>query len=206
MQGRVPTHAEVQQALTEVLARPEFSDRPANALVTFLAGLRAAAREAVLTVLERLIPSAGVGTILVQGVQLALALGALLLGGFLLSRLFRTGALPRARRPGTGAPAAPDPPEDWAAAAETAARQGRYRQAALALYQALLDRLDRGGLIRIDPAKTPGDYRRELRRTSPAPAFDAFCRIFEPLAFGRSVPDRTAYERLSAAAAEAYRE
>jgi hypothetical protein len=82
--------------------------------------------------------------------------------------------------------------------------EGRLREASLALYNALVLRLDARGAVRFDPAKTPGDYRREVR-ANPAVArpFAAFVRGFEPVVFGGRALDPDGYERLRAAAGEA---
>lgn len=89
--------------------------------------------------------------------------------------------------------------EEWERAALRAAEEGRWREAVLALYQVLLLRLDGVGAVRYDPAKTPGDYRREMRANEAARGLlEAFLRSFEPIAFGGEEPDRLVYERLRA--------
>lgn len=93
---------------------------------------------------------------------------------------------------------------EWEEEARRAAADGRYREAATALYQALLLRLEAAGALRYDPAKTPGDYRRETRRDPHASgALTAFLRGFEPAVFGGRTLDGEGYERLRAAAAGA---
>lgn len=93
---------------------------------------------------------------------------------------------------------------EWEDEAGRAAAEGRYREAATALYQALLLRLEAAGALRYDPAKTPGDYRRETRRDPRASgALTAFLRGFEPAVFGGRALDGEGYERLRAAAAGA---
>jgi hypothetical protein len=57
--------------------------------------------------------------------------------------------------------------------------------------------------LRLDPAKTPGEYRREARaRAGAPPVFETFVRRFEPVAFGGVSADRGAYERLLGLAKE----
>ena len=103
---------------------------------------------------------------------------------------------PRGRGPRTAA--------DWEADARRAAGEGRLRDAALSLYQALVLRLDARGALRFDPAKTPGDYRREVRANPEvARPFTTFLRGFEPVAFGGRALDADGYERLRDAAGEA---
>lgn len=93
---------------------------------------------------------------------------------------------------------------DWEADARRAAGEGRLRDAALSLYQALVLRLDARGALRFDPAKTPGDYRREVRANPEvARPFTTFLRGFEPVAFGGRALDADGYERLRSAAGEA---
>jgi hypothetical protein len=93
---------------------------------------------------------------------------------------------------------------EWEEEAARAAAAGRFRDAAVALYQALLLRLEAGGVLRYDPAKTPGDYRREARRDPRAAgALTAFLRGFEPVVFGGRALDAAGYDRLRGAAGEA---
>ncbi|HET6763336.1 MAG TPA: DUF4129 domain-containing protein [Longimicrobiaceae bacterium] len=96
--------------------------------------------------------------------------------------------------------------DDWDEEARRAAAEGRLRDASIATYQALLLRLDARGVVRFDPAKTPGDYRREARKHAAAgPAMGGFLRQFEPVAFGGRPVDGGSYERLRAAAEAAAR-
>jgi hypothetical protein len=93
---------------------------------------------------------------------------------------------------------------DWEAEAARLAAEGRLREASAALYQALLLRLDGRGAVRFDPAKTPGDYRREARpHPEAARALTGFLRLFEPVAFGGRGLDAEGWERMRTAAAAA---
>jgi hypothetical protein len=76
-------------------------------------------------------------------------------------------------------------------AAQRAAAEGRYTDAAHLLYAALLQRLARHERLRLHPSKTAGDYARELRtRSSPAaPPFRQFVRAFEYVAYGTRTCD-----------------
>ncbi len=104
------------------------------------------------------------------------------------------------RGDGLAGGARPRTPAAWEAEARRLADAGRLREAAVALYQALLLRLDARGVVRYDPAKTPGEYRREARRDAAgAAALGAFLRAFEPVAFGGRALDRAGYERLRSA-------
>jgi hypothetical protein len=82
--------------------------------------------------------------------------------------------------------------------AQRLATDGRYTDAAHALYAALLEGLARREDLRLDPSKTVGDYRRELRhRSSPfMPTFRDFARLYEVVVYGLGFCDRERYERL----------
>jgi hypothetical protein len=84
------------------------------------------------------------------------------------------------------------------AEAERAASEGRYTDAAHALYQAVIESLARGSRLRIHRSKTTGDYGRELRVAgSPAYAnFRNFGRLFDRIIFGRGVCDERGYLEL----------
>lgn len=75
--------------------------------------------------------------------------------------------------------------EDWESVARKLVTEGRPREAALALYHAVVRRLADAGLIRYHASKTPGEYRRELRGHDVAAAYGTFLARFEPVAFGR---------------------
>ena len=92
---------------------------------------------------------------------------------------------------------------EWEARARRAAAEERWRDAAMALYQALLHRLDERGAVRYDAAKTPGEYRRESRRdVGAARMLEGFLRVWEPVAFGGRGADETVYSGLRELAAE----
>jgi len=84
----------------------------------------------------------------------------------------------RHRRPGES--------DDPFVAAERFASEGRFEDAAHALYHGVLLALARTDRIRLDPSKTSGDYARELRTrgsTSYRP-FRDFSRRFDVAVFG----------------------
>ena len=206
MQSAAPAATEVQDALTTVLARPEFSPAAPTGLSAWLGRIRDALSDAFWSLMQRLRLDEIGGELLVPVLWTFLGLTALLLVAHVVFSLagFRRG------RSGPGAPASaaaravPGAAADWTAEAERAAEAGRFRDAVLALYQALLERLQQQGLIRRDPAKTPGDYRRELRpHPRPARGLERFLQHFEPVAFGGREPDRGAFERVRALALEA---
>ena len=84
---------------------------------------------------------------------------------------------PRATRP-RSAPVVAVPLEDaggsstWLARALAAADRERWREASAALFVAGMHRLDEGGRLPYDPARTAGEARRVVND----PAFDAFAR------------------------------
>jgi hypothetical protein len=76
--------------------------------------------------------------------------------------------------------------EDPFAIAERLAAEGRFEEAAHALYHGVLLALARQERLRLDPSKTSGDYARELRARGSAAyqPFRAFGRRFDVAVFG----------------------
>ena len=84
--------------------------------------------------------------------------------------------------------------------AEQLASDGRFTEAAHALYRATIATLASQGLVRRHDAKTTGDYARELRRRG-APeytAFRGFGRLYDRIIFGTGTCDAAGYEALLA--------
>jgi hypothetical protein len=81
--------------------------------------------------------------------------------------------------------------EDPWRAAERLARDGRYEDAAHALYHAVLTSLAQSDRLRLDPSMTSGDYARELRHRGSQSyrAFRAFARRFDVGVFGHGECD-----------------
>ncbi len=201
----LPTPAEVDRAVAAVFQRPEFTaptlSGPLARLVEWYQQLRTAIGEW----LARLFVSTGGGTLLFWIFVTWLALTALALGIY-FARSARRGWRARdqaaATAPGEGVPGVAGAAE-WEAQARRAAAEERWRDAALALYQALLHRLDERGAVRYDAAKTPGDYRRESRRDpGVANMLDRFLRAWEPVAFGGRGADAAVYSGLRELTAE----
>jgi hypothetical protein len=113
---------------------------------------------------------------------------------FLLARSFLRA--PRARR-SRGSADETIPVERSAAAlraaAQAAARAGRYRDAAALLFASAVRALDERGRIVYDPARTPGEYRRLVRD----PLFDAFAGDAVVALFAAAEPRDDLYERMS---------
>lgn len=204
--GTLPTTAQVERALREVYSRPEFADPARTADVW--AWIRQQIATVILKLMEWLSGFRALQSTRPIVFWLVVAwLGITALA--LLAHLIYTssGAFTRGSRPATPEAEtlrAPRGAADWEAEARRAAAEGRLRDASLALYHALVLRLDARGALRFDPSKTPGDYRREVRANPEvAPSFTTFLRGFEPVAFGGRALDAAGYERLRAAAGEA---
>lgn len=82
--------------------------------------------------------------------------------------------------------------------AERSIADGRFEEAAHALYRGVLASIAQREQLRLDPSKTSGDYARELRRrASPTlPAFRAFARRFEWAVYGRGGCDASSLAAL----------
>ncbi|HET7462452.1 MAG TPA: DUF4129 domain-containing protein [Longimicrobium sp.] len=202
--GGIPTAQQVQQAVARVYARPEFQEQH-----------RRTWGDWVWSKLAKVFHWIAEHLRLVRGLEdtrpghyWALIIGLVVLLVALLGHITWTAL--RVARMGdeVDAPAAdkgkrpkPRTAADWEAEAMRLAAEGRLREAAAALYQSLLLRLDALGVVRFDRSKTPGDYRREARKhPEAATALGAFLRLFEPVAFGGRDLDAEGWERLRAAA------
>jgi hypothetical protein len=201
----LPTTAEVDQAVASVFQRPEFTAPALSGPLARLTEWYQQVRAAIGEWLARLFLSGGGGTVFFWIFVAWLALTALALGIYFARTAWR-GWQARdqsvAAASGRGVPDLPGASE-WEALARRAAAEERWRDAALALYQALLHRLDERGAVRYDAAKTPGDYRRESRHDlGAARMLDGFLRAWEPVAFGGRGADATGYSGLRELAAE----
>ena len=195
----------MDRAVAAVFQRPEFTvptlSGPLARLTEWYQQLRAAVGEW----LARFFVASGGGPVLFWIFVAWLALTALALGIY-FARSARRGW--RARERGVAAASVEGVTgvagaAAWEARARQAASEERWRDAALALYQALLYRLDERGAVRYDAAKTPGEYRREARREpGAARTLDGFLRAWEPVAFGGRGADAAGYSGLRALAAE----
>jgi hypothetical protein len=74
----------------------------------------------------------------------------------------------------------------WRDLATATAAEGRYEAAIAALFMAALRLLDEHGVVVFDAARTPGEYRRLVRRTldRAAPAFDGLAARFVSVTYG----------------------
>lgn len=202
------SRAEVEAALREVLARPEYAPPEPPLLVRWMGAAQDWLATHVWPLLDRLIPrpdlehpgwETAARVALFAGALLGVAL--ILYLAVLAVRAWRQRRR-RARRAEPVRPRAPLTAGEWDAMARAAAGRGEWRSAAMALYQAVLLRLGESGAVRVEASKTPGDYRREVRqaRSDLLPRLEAFLRWFERVAYGRAAPDAEQYARLTESA------
>jgi hypothetical protein len=208
-QAQPLTAEAVDSVLAAVLAGVEFAPAGTSPLIRLLAAVGTRIRDAVAALVRRFAPDLDL-----SGVELgwlgralqpaAIVAGVLVLGYLLYIAIRAVRARERRRsaaeRPG---PTQPVTAAEWEAAARAAAAAGRWREAAVALYQSVLRRLAQQGALRFDPARTPGEYRRELRsHPRLGEPVDRFIGVFERAAFGRGAAGAREYEALCALAVE----
>lgn len=206
MPAQLPDAVQVQRAVAAVYRRPEFAEH--HGFGEWLREQTARIDEFFGELLASLANLRSTNPVLFWIILAWLAATALAIVGHLVwtavqaSRLAREDA-PSAKRTPAGKPRTA---ADWEDEAVRLAAAGRLREASAALYQALLLRLDAREVVRFDPSKTPGDYRREARRhPQAAKALTAFLRLFEPVAFGGRDLDAEGWERMRTVAAEGAR-
>jgi hypothetical protein len=203
------TTAEVDRALEAVLARPEYA-LPEPSLLHRWSG--AATRwfvEDVWPALLELLPlpdATAPGWRILGGAVLfvgAAGGAAVLVYGIVRSVRWWRARAGSSRHPDGHHAASPLTAGDWEVRARDAASRGEWRAAAHALYQATLLRLGEAGVVRVDPSKTPGDYRREARtrESGLTSSLEAFTQRFERVAYGKDDPGPQGYGSLSEAAA-----
>jgi hypothetical protein len=204
----LPGPAEVERALRRVYARPEFAPERTDGWLYRFNQWWQGVEDAFWGFIDRLHLLQHTAPVLfwILIAWLVLALIAILahLGMTAAAAIRARDAADRRQAAEGGGPLRPRTAQDWDEEARRAAEAGRLREASVYTYQAMLLRLDARGVVRFDPCKTPGDYRRETRRhAGPGNAFGQFLRIFEPVVFGGRAMDGEGYQRLRAAAAEA---
>ncbi len=106
--------------------------------------------------------------------------------------------------PAAGLPPTPLSAAQWRARAREAAARGDYARAIAALWAAALALLDERALVALDAARTPGEYRRLVRRfRAPACApFDALSERFVYAAYAGQPPSASDFEAAQAALVE----
>lgn len=206
MPAQLPDALQVQRAVVTVYKRPEFAEHHGfgewvrdmtGRIVDFFAELVGS-----LATLRTTMP------VLFWIIIVWLAATAVAIVGHLVWTAIQASRLGRDDAPGVKKARAEKPrtATDWEDEALRLAAAGKLREAAAALYQAFLLRLDAREVVRFDPSKTPGDYRREARKhPESAKALTAFLRLFEPVAFGGRDLDTEGWERMRTTVAEGAR-
>ncbi len=201
---QLPDSSQVRRALDEVYALPEFATKQLPGPLQWIADRWEALKASVAALLGRIQVLENTAPVLFWVMVAGLVLCALaIIGHFALAaRGAWRGRERQSRAQGEmGGAAAPRGVAEWEEEARRAAAEGRLRDAALALYQALLLRLDAQGAVRYDASKTPGDYRLETQaKPEPARVLNDFLRGFEPVAFGNRPLDAAGYDALRRAA------
>jgi hypothetical protein len=84
----------------------------------------------------------------------------------------------------------------WLALAREAAANGDYERAIAGLFAAALAALDERAVIALDPARTPGEYRRLVRRARPdaGAAFDELTERYVRAAYAEAAPERADFD------------
>ena len=136
----------------------------------------------------------------VQGSSLARPLGLALVALIVVLVVARLLFAARAREEGasiTSRRGRKGAAEDPFIVADGLASEGRFEEAAHALYRGVLLSLSRSERMRLDPSKTSGDYARELRRRGSASyqAFRTFARRFDVAVYGHGRCDAAAHRR-----------
>ena len=92
----------------------------------------------------------------------------------------------------------------WCALAREAAARGEFRAAIAAWYAAALVTLDERSVVALDASRTPGEYRRLVRRARAAAAapFDELAEGFVRAAYAREEPATADFEAAARAFAE----
>ena len=123
------------------------------------------------------------------GLLVLLVLARLLLAARARDEQASSGALSERARRG----------EDAWRTADRLLAEGRYEEAAHALYRGVLASVAQAERIRLDPSKTSGDYARELRaRNAPSlQPFRAFVRRFDTVVYGRGATDAASLHELA---------
>jgi hypothetical protein len=146
----------------------------------------------------------GVGTV----IGIVLVAAALLGLAFVVFRLvvaFARG--PVKRRRARAAPHPIDDPSsarDWRALARAAAARGEFARAVAALFGAALAELDERAIVAFDASRTPGEYRRLVRRAraSAASPFDELTERFSRALYAADPTVSAEYEAAERALAE----
>lgn len=134
------------------------------------------------------------GTYLISLTLIALAIGI---------SVTRAVIVARARRQAANRREVQVTSDEQLAQARSLAAQGAYVDAAHLLHAAIVTRLVEQKRVRRHASKTVGDYGRDLRHAGDtlAPAYLAFARVYDVVAYGDGLCDATRFTRLESLAA-----
>jgi hypothetical protein len=205
------TAAEVEAVLGDVLARPEYLPVPPSLLQRWLVAAGGWFHDVIWSrvtnafpALDRSSPVWETLGMIAVGAGALLGLALIIYLAYLSLQLYlRRQRSGRAGRDAAGGETRALTSAEWEALSREAAERGAWREAALALYHGVLQRLADVGMLTIESSKTPGDYRREARRGDlPASAtLDTFLHWFERAAYGPDEDRAAEFQHLARAAA-----
>jgi Domain of unknown function (DUF4129) len=136
---------------------------------------------------------------LLSGLLLSLILGLLFWTCYrLLRHYWRTSPLARSRSV-MPSPAKQQTIADWLVQARRAQREGHYRLACQALYQAALQHLDHRKLVPLEASRTDGEYLAVLTQQPKSMAYQTLIQIHEQLEFGRASESEAIWNRCQTA-------
>jgi len=132
---------------------------------------------------------------LLDGGFVALALALLVLVAYRLALAYERASRDPRRGDAVVALAPSHDAAAWRARAREAAARNDFARAIAALFAAALALLDERAVIGFDPARTPGEYRRAVRRERElaANAFDELAQRFVRAVYARERPGADAY-------------
>lgn len=190
MLQELPGGGAVRDVFDRVLASPDFQ-RPTESLAERIVRL---VYDFLRALFGRWMPTLDDSTL--RLVSLALVLVAA--GVVVVAGLRRTATRDSTgRRPSRGTSSGgPRSAADWMKRARRAQRDGRLREAAAGLYQAVVLHLEARGDVRYGEWKTPGDYAVEVGGTDAATPFESFLALFVEIAFGPRDPSDESVEAL----------
>lgn len=194
MQQELPGADEIWAVFDRVLASPDFQ-QPTESIAERIVGL---VYDFLRALFGRWMPTLDDETVRLVSLALVfLAAGAVIVATWrrTVDRDSRAGR--RSRRTSATSPRSAT---DWVRRARQAQREGRLRDAATALYRAVVLHLEARGDVRYGEWKTPGDYALEVGGTDAESSFESFLALFVEIAFGPRAPTDDSVESLFARA------
>jgi hypothetical protein len=199
----VPDRARIDEAIREVLSRAEFRPHEPSwweRLVRWIGGYVGRAFDRLVgwidldTALGRVIVALLVIVLVAIVVHLVWSLVHFGGSGKKAASASEAGAAADSALPASGAV------RRELESARALAASGDFAAAMHALYRATLFRLDERTLVRFEPSKTAGDYRRELAAAESRRTFGVLLDVFDPVAWGGRPAAHASFERMRAAA------